>query len=202
MVARVEYRKSEASRQQVIAAAIQTLAKRGLAQTSVSDIADAAGMSKGVVHYHFKSKDDLLGRVLDACVAAIHTRTRRAWDEAKDPLDKIRSYLREGWASRTDGSPEMRVIAELAAQGVHDPRMREAISTMFQTMREQLVRDFVECFAEIGLRPKIPPRVVPRLVMATLDGLGLHHMFDPPTEADQKEILRSLELLAFSLFEL
>jgi hypothetical protein len=38
--------------------------------------------------------------------------------------------------------------------------------------------------------------------MATLDGFCLHRLFDPATEAEEKELFRALEVVAFSLFEL
>src|SRR5438105_2365671 len=95
MRTKTEYKKSEASRQQVIDAAIKTIAKRGISNTSVSDIASSAGMSKGVVHYHFKSKDDLLGRVLEQCSARMSERVRRAWETPSAPVEKIRNALKE-----------------------------------------------------------------------------------------------------------
>src|SRR4029079_16342852 len=54
---RTGYRKSEDSRRLVLDAAIATLAQRGLASTSIQDIADAAGLSKGANQSHFESKD-------------------------------------------------------------------------------------------------------------------------------------------------
>jgi AcrR family transcriptional regulator len=202
MRAKTEYKKSETSRQQVVDAAIRTLAKRGFANTSVGDIADACGMSKGVVHYHFKSKDDLIGRVLVECNARMSARVRAAWDAPGAPTERIRKVLREMWAARTDGSPEMRVISDLTAAGVHDPVLRKALSEMFHRARQELVDEFVASFTSIGLKPKVPPQVIPRLVIATLDGLGLHQLFDPPPEEDEREIFRALEVIAFSLFEL
>ena len=202
MRAKVPYKKSEASRQQILDAAIKTLAKRGFAGTSVSDIADAAKMSKGVVHYHFASKDDLIARVLTQCSATMSVRVRRAWDAPGAPVEKIRSALREMWATRSDGSPEMRVLVDLMALAVHDAKLRKPMSALFHGMRAELVEDFVVSFREIGLKPKVPAHIIPKLVMAVLDGLGLHRIFDPPSPADEKDILRALEVVAFALFEL
>lgn len=196
------YKKSEASRQAVLDAAIQTIAKRGFVHTSVQDVADAAGMSKGVVHYHFDSKDDLVARVLELCAERLSARVRKAWDAAGTPSDKIRHALREMWLTRTDGSPEMRTLAELMAQGVHDPKLNRPLSTSFHAAREEMVQAFVSAFSAIGLRPKLPAHVIPRLLMATLDGIGLHRLFDPPTDAEDRELFRALEAIAFSMFEL
>ena len=202
MRAKVEYKKSEGSRKQVVDAAIKTFAKNGFADTSVSDIAASAKMSKGVVHYHFENKDDLIAHVLEECCSRISHRGHAAWEIPGTPTEKIRRALREMWAARTDGSPETRVLTELMAQGIHDAKIRKPLSAMFHATHEALITEFVEAFASIGLKPKIAPHVIPRLVMATLDGLGMHHFFDPPTPDEEKEIFRALELIAFALFEL
>lgn len=50
----------EARRQQLIEATIDSLAKRGYAETTMADIADGAGLSRGIVNFHFESKEKLL----------------------------------------------------------------------------------------------------------------------------------------------
>jgi hypothetical protein len=55
---------------------------------------------------------------------------------------------------------------------------------------------------EMGLHPRVSPRALARLLMGALDGLALHHLFDPATPEDEAEVLRAAELMAMSLFEL
>lgn len=50
----------EMRRQQLIEATIDSLAKRGFAETTLADVADGAGLSRGIVNFHFESKDNLL----------------------------------------------------------------------------------------------------------------------------------------------
>jgi AcrR family transcriptional regulator len=47
-------------RDELVAAALRTISKRGFEHTTVRDIADAAGAAVGSVNYYFKSKQDLL----------------------------------------------------------------------------------------------------------------------------------------------
>jgi AcrR family transcriptional regulator len=54
----------EVRRQQIIEATIETLAKRGIAQTTLSDVAATAGVSHGLIIFHFQSKDNLLSETL------------------------------------------------------------------------------------------------------------------------------------------
>jgi AcrR family transcriptional regulator len=201
MRARGSYKKSEASRQQVLDAAIRALAERGYARTSVSDIASAAKMSKGAVHYHFESKDDLIAQVLDHCAAAMRARVRAAWESPGEPAERIRRALREMRASRKHAQPELRVLADLMAQGIHDPKLRAPIVAMFQANRKEVAERLLGSLAELGLEPKIPAHIIPRLLLGTVDGLGLHDFFDPPEDEDDEETQRALELIALSLFE-
>jgi len=50
----------EMRRQQLIEATIDSLARRGYSETTMADVADGAGLSRGIVNFHFESKDKLL----------------------------------------------------------------------------------------------------------------------------------------------
>lgn len=45
---------------QLIKATIDSLAKRGYSDTTLADVADGAGLSRGIVNFHFESKEKLL----------------------------------------------------------------------------------------------------------------------------------------------
>jgi AcrR family transcriptional regulator len=51
-------------RRQLIDATIDSLAKRGYADTTLADVAEGAGLSRGIVNFHFDSKDALLTETL------------------------------------------------------------------------------------------------------------------------------------------
>jgi hypothetical protein len=106
------------------------------------------------------------------------------------------------WASRRERTPEFKVISDLMAQAVHDESLRVSVARMFQRNREELVDAGLRGLLALGLRPKVSEAVIPRLLLATLDGLALHAVFDPMEPAEEAETLRALELIAVSLFEI
>jgi AcrR family transcriptional regulator len=55
---------SAARRQAILAAAIGVFAQHGFDAATTDDIARAAGLSKGGLYWHFKSKDDILAAIL------------------------------------------------------------------------------------------------------------------------------------------
>lgn len=50
----------ETRRLQLIEATIDSLARRGYSETTMADVADGAGLSRGIVNFHFESKEKLL----------------------------------------------------------------------------------------------------------------------------------------------
>jgi TetR/AcrR family transcriptional repressor of bet genes len=54
----------EFRREQLINATIDTLARKGFAATTLADVAVAANLSRGIVNFHFESKEKLLFQTL------------------------------------------------------------------------------------------------------------------------------------------
>ncbi|HSP17337.1 MAG TPA: TetR/AcrR family transcriptional regulator [Thermoanaerobaculia bacterium] len=57
--------RSERSRQHILDAALKLFSHRGYGATSVRDIAEAAGVSKGNVYHHFEDKETIFRALLD-----------------------------------------------------------------------------------------------------------------------------------------
>lgn len=197
------YKKSEQSREQVLDAAIAVLAKQGVAGTSVQDIADGAGLSKGAIHYHFESKEELLERVLDRCCEVVEARIKAAFTtEGLQPLERVQRALAEMWIVRRDGVREMRVLTDLHTLSRQNRRIRKACGEALQRARRQMVDTGLEHLVALGLKPRVSIEIIPRLILATMDGLSLHQEIDPVSAEDEAEMLRALEATALGLFEL
>ena len=61
----------EATRDQILTHAARLFRHHGYAATTLRQIADAAGIKAGSIYYHFGSKDEILGVVLDAGIDAV-----------------------------------------------------------------------------------------------------------------------------------
>lgn len=196
------YKKSEESRKQVLDAAVAMFAERGISSTSVQDIATAAGLSKGAVHYHFESKDELLQRALEQCRDTVERRVLAAFEEPNLPMDRVRRAIAEMWAVHRDDVAEVRVLAELAILARQNEPIREALAGALRTSRQQIIEIGFSRLIEMGLRPRVPVDVAARLLLAMIDGLALHHRIDPMSLEDEEELLRTIEATMFAVFEL
>ncbi len=69
-------------RLQLIEATIDSLAKRGYAETTMADVSDGAGLSRGIVNFQFESKEKLLIATLQHMYDEYANHWRAAWQKA------------------------------------------------------------------------------------------------------------------------
>jgi TetR/AcrR family transcriptional regulator, acrEF/envCD operon repressor len=80
------------TRQQLIDAAIEQFALRGVSSTTLTDIADAAGVTRGAVYWHFNSKVELFNEMwLQQLPLSDIIQHRMIQNEKENPL----AWLRE-----------------------------------------------------------------------------------------------------------
>ena len=117
-MARRTKEEAEATRQHILDKAEAEFHRRGMAGTSLQDIARAAGLTRGAIYWHFANKLDLFHAMLQRAALPLEREIDRSADPAlDDPLGHIRrSYLA---ALRTTVSdPHARRVFEIALHKV------------------------------------------------------------------------------------
>lgn len=87
-------------RDQLVGCMIKAIADVGFARASIGEVARRAGVSKGVVTYHFAAKDDLIRAVIADVIASMEeylTPRLLAADPARFPAQFIAAYI-SAWA--------------------------------------------------------------------------------------------------------
>jgi AcrR family transcriptional regulator len=65
-----------ATRERILLEASRLFRHHGYAATTLREVADAAGIKAGSIYYHFESKEQILGEVLDKGILAVATAVR------------------------------------------------------------------------------------------------------------------------------
>ncbi|MDD9936533.1 MAG: TetR/AcrR family transcriptional regulator [Myxococcales bacterium] len=194
------YKKSKISIASIVDATMRVLARQGYARTSLMDVANEVGMSKGAVHYHFPTKEALMTEVLQTACDTVAKRTLETWTAVDNPDLALRSSLQELWRVRAELSDEAKVVADLLAQSLHDESMRAPLAEYYRFAASQVEQHLTEHLGTLGLKPKIEASRIARLLHAMLDGLLMQKIVDP--DAIQEEhVIEALETLAAALFE-
>ncbi len=91
----------DARRTQLIEATIEALAERGFSRTTVTDVAARAGISHGLVLFHFQSKENLLAETLDFLAEEYRVNWQSALAEAGDaPEDQILALIKADFTEK------------------------------------------------------------------------------------------------------
>ncbi len=162
-----------ATRNSLIDAAERVFGEKGVSRASLSDIAQAAGATRGAIYWHFKDKVDLFGAMMDRVTLPLE----QGFGEFEsstcpDPVQRLRAVM--AMVLRSVASDERtRRVFEVALYkveyvsemvGVRDRHMAAS-----EAFTRQLARDF-ELAAEVQLV------VLPMTPMEA--ATGLHALFD------------------------
>ncbi|WP_410377017.1 acrEF/envCD operon transcriptional regulator [Enterobacter sp. CPE_E423] len=93
-MARKKKEEAQQTRQQLIEAAIEQFAMRGVANTTLTDIADAAKVTRGAIYWHFTSKSEIFNAIWEQQLPLRDIiRDRLSVSENDDPLLILREQF-------------------------------------------------------------------------------------------------------------
>lgn len=132
----------EERRRQIIAGLAEVMAERGYAKATVQEIAKAAGLTPGLVHYHFQSKQQILIALIEELAETVRARLRTSTESQDDRLHAAIDAL-----VGTAAGIEARAVAcwvVIGAEAVRDPVVRD----LYESVMRQLISEFEEIFRE------------------------------------------------------
>ncbi|MFG3341270.1 TetR/AcrR family transcriptional regulator [Glycomyces sp. NPDC048151] len=84
----------EATRERLVASAIELFARSGVAATSLNAVAEHAGFSRGAVHGNYSGKDELAAAVAAAVVGALGPELQRTLAAPVPAGERLAAYIR------------------------------------------------------------------------------------------------------------
>lgn len=144
------------TKDKILDAAFQRLAREGYARLSVREIAKDAGVNHALINYHFRSKDQLVIAVLDEANRRLLERQSRMYAEPGNFADKWAEARRFYKSDLASGF--VRMQAELWAASLSNPGLREKFLPRLVAWRKVVlgaVRDAVATLERNGV--VLPP---------------------------------------------
>jgi TetR/AcrR family transcriptional repressor of bet genes len=120
---------TEERRQQIVAGLLQVMAERGYEGASVAAIAKAAGLTPGLVHYHFKDKQEILLTLAEQLAARVHERvaSRLARVKGGDARARVDAFLDAFLATGADADPASVAIRQPEVRAIYEKVVRTDI---------------------------------------------------------------------------
>ncbi|MBV6286327.1 TetR family transcriptional regulator [Pseudomonas aegrilactucae] len=185
---------AQETRNQILEAAEKAFHTRGVARTTLADIAKLAGVTRGAIYWHFKDKGELVQALLDSLREPIEALARAG--ESEDELDPL-GCMRK-------------LLIQLMQQMVREPRTRRINEILHHKceftddmceIRQQRQATTLDCYERIALtlnnavkRGQLPSDLNPQraaiAAFAYIDGiigswLLLPDSFDIAADAEQ-----------------
>jgi TetR/AcrR family transcriptional regulator, acrAB operon repressor len=109
---------AQATRQQLLQAAQRVFAEKGVSRTSLQDIAQAAGASRGAIYWHFKNKADLFNAMMECATLPMEQAMQQIGHDARqDPLVELERAMFQVMQSIVEDA-DTRAIIEIATMKI------------------------------------------------------------------------------------
>jgi AcrR family transcriptional regulator len=161
--------KAKASREAILAAALELFLQHGVAATRVEDIATRAGVGKGSVYLHFQTKEELFEVVVAEGISArlqqAETFTSEFSGSANDLLTTLlNTNLVEFWSSSSTGLYKL-----IVAESKQYPDLAKKYYQNVICRVRKLFEDILELGIEQGEYRKVDVEYTARIIVSLLD---------------------------------
>ena len=160
----------DARREAIVAAAVDVAVAKGLASTTVRDVATAMGTSSGLIHHYFASMDDVLAAAFEQVARQDLAISEAQMAAAPSPTVALRSFFETYTPADKDWAFQLWLDAW--AEASRRPAVR-ATSRRLNLAWQGLLESTIRAGVEDGSFTCADPRGAAWRILSLLDGLAL-----------------------------
>ena len=137
----------------ILQVAEKLFAERGYQNVSTEEIAKTAGVSKGLVHYHFSSKEELLEKILEKGRVVLSTRL----DSIAATDNTARSKMRAAVEAYLEAANSQPALTKMGLITLFEAPYTERLKGLWRTYLEENLNSFASLIEEGIARGEIEP---------------------------------------------
>lgn len=146
-------------------------AEKGFHATSISDIVERAGLTRGAFYSNYRDKEELFLALFDAHTDRLLAALREAAAHIEPGTDPT-VQLQERLVGRTDEERQWFLVSmEFTLHAARNPAVAEQLAVHEDRLTQGLADVLTETLAQTGRRPTIPADDLARLLTAVFEGL-------------------------------
>lgn len=162
---------------QIVRATVECITKHGYHNFSMQDVARTAGVSKGIIHYYFLNKDDLMMSVLDRVAGDIESVLIEDMQAIDDPIKKLEIFMSVAFDVVRSTKEYYQVNMDFWTQINQKKEVRQVISRHYGKFRDTCTA-VIEEGVKSGSFVKVNPHYFASYILAVIDGISLQWLFD------------------------
>jgi AcrR family transcriptional regulator len=165
--------------QRIVDAMRDSVATRGAAGSTFEHVAREAGVSRGLLHYYFGTKERLLVEVVRRDTELRIARLDEMLGEAKTP-DDVLNVLVSSLTDMIENDPGyFLLLYELFSAGRRNPDIQHEVGQLFEATRSHVATVFRAKEDEGILSLRFDAEAVVAYLLAVADGFALQSLSDP-----------------------
>jgi len=180
-LARLNIRKIR--REQIIDAANRIIASKGLMACTIEELEKEADVSRGVITYHFRDKDEIVTEALASMLRRFDDEGLPQIREIQDPEEKLRKMVEVGSTLAGRSAEIYHIMHNFLAQIAHREDIRDTVSNHYAKYRQQIAH-VIEHGVSGGAFRKAPVEETSAVIMAILMGLAKQHLVNNARDFD------------------
>src|SRR5262245_60405311 len=157
-------------RTRIVDACLAVMIRKGIAATTVRDVAAEMGSSPGLVHHYFGSMDDLVAVAFELAAGQDLAETTAVLADEPDPVARLRSFF--GTYTRAEQDWAFQLWLDAWAAAARSPVLQET-SQRLNVAWQQLLADIVRDGVRAGELTCADPDGAAWRILSLLDGLAL-----------------------------
>lgn len=177
--------KPDPKAERILAAVSRVLARNGYMGTTINAVAKEAGVSRGLLHYYFSSKDEMLARVIKANMEISIAMIIDVFDQYHTPqgyAEGIVSLLRVVMETDPDF---FHLFFEGFAVARQSTVVKDQLTSLYGQFRQALEKGLTLATEQGEISPALPPKALATIITGLVDGMGLQLLTEPELCQDQ-----------------
>lgn len=163
---------------QIVQATVECISTMGYNNFSMQDVARKANVSKGIIHYYFLNKDDLMMAVLNKVASDIEELISQSTGDVEDPARKLEIFVEIGMGIVRTKREYYQVSMDFWTQINQKPEVQSLIANHYDQFRKAC-RDIIQDGVKSGAFQKVDPVGYSAAIVGMMDGISLQWLFDP-----------------------
>jgi TetR/AcrR family transcriptional repressor of bet genes len=165
-------------REVIVESALRLILKKGYDRTTVDDVAQMSGVSKGLVSYHYPKKENLFRAVLEKILAKLEADLKANYEATDSARERLRLDFRNLFESEERTRHYYIVLIDFLAQAPREACVRNYTRVIYQTVLRYVEMAIADGVKTGEFRP-VDVKLSASTIVAMTEGFVFQWLFNP-----------------------
>jgi AcrR family transcriptional regulator len=186
--------------ERILNAVRKILSKEGFGGATIQQIASSAGVSRGLLHYYFKNKDEMMARAVTASSEVSLQAVDNAFHDKQTAAELAEGFSANLLAIAKGDRDFINLLIESWAVSRRSEIVGTAVRSNYQLFRESVKQELKKACADKKISPAVSVDALAAILIGLFDGLGLQLVMEPELLSRQ-DLMKTVSKVVLTLLD-